>query len=108
MTVFTDAGRTTVIGKLTFYGMCVSFPEDFCICYGARQVACARLRGGVFSVDLVPDWDPGCINIVQRYFADTAKGSFDSAEERDYYLGIAAEAVMKTRNRWSGVPINAR
>ena len=87
-----DASTPILIGNLKFYGFPYSTLEEYRICIGKRQVAYAKLEAGVFAVSLAPDWHP---NILQSYFADSTKGSFDSDRQRRYYLGLAADAITE-------------
>lgn len=84
--------ETIFIKGLYFCCTCGSSPEQYEVFKGKEHVGYVRLRYGYLSCEY-PDL---CGELLYEYeFSDFLLGSFDSEEQRKYYLGKIADRILE-------------
>lgn len=88
--------------ELIFNRTCRAYPEQYDVYIGERYIAYVRLRSGRLTVcpigkDNEPEFDN--YTIVKDWKNDPLKGSFDSEEERQEYIGKIKEIILNGQLR---------
>ena len=84
------------IKGLDFHQTCVAFPEQYDVEYNGEIAGYVRLRGGILRVDY-PNCGDETIYITN--VRDGNCGMFESQEEREQYLNIAAEKILEKMSK---------
>ena len=80
---------------------CECCPEQYWAYKGSRIIGYIRLRWGHLTCDYLPKgkFADNDIRVYDKTFADDKfKGSFDTEEEREYWLSKCKEALLNKYN----------